>query len=161
MTHPAPRNNHETHKALIVKWYCPNLMGSDTSNYPPWCCWHQRTFINTQVWGSQWHGVIVEPSQWGSWCMTHLSMAVIKPLRANNACQCLVSPVRPVPCDSWYQCQCWHCHILVTMSCLAWHCVTILHHVTRTHELQAQNYVEFPDFLLVTECQYLPLIGCE
>ena len=52
MTHPAPRNNHETHKAPIVKWYCPNLMGSDTSNYPPWCCWHQWTFINTQVWAN-------------------------------------------------------------------------------------------------------------
>ena len=26
-----------------------------------------------------------------------------------------------VSCASWYQCQCWHCHILVTVSCLAWH----------------------------------------
>lgn len=49
MTHPATKNNHETHKASIVKWYCPNLMGSDTSNYPPWCCWHQWTFINTRA----------------------------------------------------------------------------------------------------------------
>ena len=66
-------------------------MGSDTSNYPPWCCWHQWTFINTQVRGSQSHGVIVELSQWGS--SEH--GAVIKPLRANNARQCPVSPVRP------------------------------------------------------------------
>ena len=49
MTHPALKNNHEIHKASIVKWYCPNLMGSDTSNYPPWCCWHQWTFINTRA----------------------------------------------------------------------------------------------------------------
>ena len=153
MTHPAPRNNHETHKApiAIVKWYCPNLMGSDTSNYPPWGCWHQWTFINTQVWGSQWHGVIVELSQWGS-CMSHLNMG----LSSSHWGQTMPVSVQwvqwgPVSCASWCQCQCWHCHILVTLSCLAWHCVTILHHVTRTHELQAQNYVEFLVFLLVTE----------
>ena len=129
MTHPATKNNHETHKASIVKWYCPNLMGSDTSNYPPWCCWHQWTFINTRALAA--NSCINQAG-------THL--AVIEPLRANKACQCPVSPL----CASWYQCQCWHCHILVTLSCLAWHRVTILHHATRTHDQQAQIMVSFP-----------------
>lgn len=176
MTHPALKNNHEIHKASIVKWYCPNLMGSDTSNYPlvmvltsvnlykypakggqsdaaikPMRLPHEPTWLSSSHWEQTMHVSV----QWVHWGRPGVSVMRL-----------MIS-----------QCQCWHCHILVTLSCLAWHRVTILHHVTRSatspklwvvsrHLIGPRLSVLASDWLLITWpwlviCIILASLACD
>ena len=100
-------------------------MGSDTSNYPHWWCRHQWILINTQDSG------VRQPMEW-RYCQPMPMRTLQEPsctwLSSSHWEQTMHVCVQWFHWVSWYQCQCWHCPILVTVSYLAWHCVTILHH---------------------------------
>ena len=127
MTHPALKTHHEIHSTSIVKWYCPNLMAL-TANYPPVMVLTVNLYkypatVSQSDAGMQPMRLQYEPS-WLSSSHWEQTMPV--------SVQWVHWGPASVSCASWYQCQCWHCHILVTLSGLAWHRVTILHHVTRS-----------------------------